>query len=303
MKNKTLHFAKVAVTSIAFFGFVAFAAASTWTAPTGTAPASDVAAPVNISSTAQTKAGELDVTNFYNWGTEFISGLTAIGAVWPGTTSTTPELYIKSPTAGVNAAIFGAGVGIRGSLGVTQNDGTTVTPATGGTFNTIYVQGQAVCLQNGADCPTGSGSGSSTVSHDTTLTGTGTTASPLSINIIHDSTLTGAGTVASPLSVAGSGSGGLTGIAHDASLQGTGTTANPLSVVGSSKLYEVDSTSCNAVSMQNSSTASDPTGYTGVEYFGSYTFPLRSVTSYKYCYISGSFVANTYMGYTFVSSY
>ncbi len=163
MKNKTAYFVKVAFTSVAFFGFVALATASTWTAPTGTAPASDVAAPINVGTTTQTKAGELDVTNFYNWGTEFISGLTAIGAVWPGTTSTTPEMYVKPASTSVNAAIFGGNVGIRGILGITQNDGTT-SFATG--FNTIQVQGVPVCLQNGDDCPTSSG-GSGTVSGTT----------------------------------------------------------------------------------------------------------------------------------------
>ena len=154
MKNKTLHFAKVAVTSVAFFGFVAFATATTWTAPTGTAPANNVSAPINVSSTAQTKAGELDVTNFYNWGTEFISGLTAIGAVWPGTASTTPPLYVGA-TSGTSA-VFGGGIGVRGSLGVTNPGGTLVSTTTPG-FDTIYVQSIPVCLQNGVDCPTATG--------------------------------------------------------------------------------------------------------------------------------------------------
>ena len=62
-------------------------------------------------------------------------------------------------------------------------------------------------------------------------------------------------------------------------------------------IYEVDHVSCDAVSQQDSSTASDPNGITGVEYFGTYVFPLRALTSYKYCYISSTFVPNTLIGY------
>ena len=239
MKNKTLHFAKVGFTSAAFFGFVAFAAASTWTAPGGTAPGSNVSAPVNIGSTAQTKAGELDVTNFYNWGTEFISGLTAIGATWPGTASTAPQVYVASPTSGASA-VFAGGIGVRGSIGVTQSGGTTVTPTAGGTYNTIYVQGVRVCLQNGVDCPSSSG-GLSAVSHDTSLSGSGTSASPLAVSIQHDSTLTGLGTAASPLSVVSSGSSGLSSVSHDSTLTGTGTSSSPLSAVNENTvgLYRV----------------------------------------------------------------
>ena len=288
MKNKTLHFAKVAVTSIAFFGFVAFAAASTWTAPTGTAPASDVAAPVNISSTAQTKAGELDVTNFYNWGTEFISGLTAIGAVWPGTTSTTPPLYVGA-TSGTSA-VFGGGVGIRGSLGVTNSGGTVVSTTTPG-FDTIYVQGIAVCLQNGVDCPSSSGSsGLSSVSHDTTLTGSGTSASPLSINIIHDSTLTGAGTAASPLSVVSSGgTGGLSSVSHDGTLSGSGTSGSPLSVTQGAALYKINPSCLEELEFTNTSF--------GIAVNASWTMTNMLTTSSTCTDFAEGTFSNTLVGY------
>lgn len=70
-----------------------------------------------------------------------------------------------------------------------------------------------------------------------------------------------------------------------------------VSVRNSVPMYRVDATSCNAVSAQNSSTASDTSGISGVRYFGSYTFPLFATTTYRFCYISGAFVQNTLLGY------
>jgi hypothetical protein len=74
----------------------------------------------------------------------------------------------------------------------------------------------------------GAGSGTN-VQHDTTLTGNGKAASPLSINAQHDTTLSGNGTVASPLTVLNAPAGS-TAVAVDGSLSGNGLTATPLSL-------------------------------------------------------------------------
>lgn len=71
-----------------------------------------------------------------------------------------------------------------------------------------------------------------TVAHDESLTGNGTVAVPLKINIQHDSTLVGLGTTASPLSVVLQP----INVIHDNTLAGNGTTGSPLSVVGSASL-------------------------------------------------------------------
>ncbi len=152
MKKNTMHFLKVGTASVAFFGITAVAfATGTWVAPTGTAPANNVAAPINVSSVAQVKPGMLDVTGFNNWGASFFSGAISAGSTWTGAGPV--QLYVKNMNAGVpnsGAAVFAGAVGIRGSLGITQNDGSTSTTAPG--FNTIYVQGQRVCLENGINC-------------------------------------------------------------------------------------------------------------------------------------------------------
>ncbi|MEI8130379.1 MAG: hypothetical protein WCG55_02645 [bacterium] len=181
---------------------------STWVAPTGAAPSNNVAAPINVSGTDQVKPGKLtvgtlpcpapinniwtptskltvngitDTAGFSNWGATFLSGLVSVGSTYTVTgTAKAPKLYVKAdPLVGTFsstnlpqiAALFGGNVAVRGTLGVTQNDG-SVLPSSGLTvssgYNTIYVQGIPVCLQNGSNCPTGLG---------TSTTGTTTTTS------------------------------------------------------------------------------------------------------------------------------
>jgi hypothetical protein len=91
------------------------------------------------------------------------------------------------------------------------------------------------------------GTNAKTVSTDATLTGNGTSGSPLSVaapglaSVTTDTTLTGAGTVGSPLSVAAPG---LASVTTDTTLTGSGTVGSPLSVAdpsaGGSKLMRVD---------------------------------------------------------------
>ena len=182
---------------------------SAWAPPTATAPAGNVAAPINVSGSAQQKYGKLtvgsipcptplvwtpvssltvngitDTDGFSNWGSTFLQGLVSIGGTFtlPATSlDQVPKLYVLADTAvstahprHQSAALFAGGVGIRGSLGIAQNDGNTVPTSMIG-YNTIYVQGIPVCLQNGSNCPT---SGTTT----TTTTGpSGWTASGTSL--------------------------------------------------------------------------------------------------------------------------
>ena len=326
-----------------------------WTAPGSTAPAGNVAAPINVSSTQQTKDGKLvlgnlpcpfpiggwtptskltvngttDTTGFSNWGASFLQGVVNVGAMWTRpapfpVAAKAPKLFVQADalvgTPGPTnlaqpAAQFSGSVGILGTLGIVQNNGTVASTSSAG-YNTIYVQGIPVCLKNGTDCPSASGAGIAVVVHDASLSGAGTSASPLSV--VGGGSLTGSGTTNHLAKWTGSGLGdsAVTESAGDMSVPGR-TTTDELFVGGATgsaailgtngsglatwlpkrAIYEVDAVSCNAVSMQNSSTASDPTGMTGVEYFGSYTFPLRALTSYKYCYISSTFVPNTLIGY------
>jgi hypothetical protein len=153
-------------------------AGGSWTAPSSAPTAGNVAAPINVSGSDQYKDGKLtlgtmpcplpaagwtpgskltvngvtDTNGFANWGSSFLQGFVSIGAKWTGTP--TPNLYVKNTSAtGGAAAVFGGGVGIRGNLGVAQNDGSIASTATGAGFNTIYVQSIPVCLENGTNCP------------------------------------------------------------------------------------------------------------------------------------------------------
>ena len=99
------------------------------------------------------------------------------GTTTTGSTSGTffPSLSVgANPPASLASAIFYAegrsffsGVlGVRGQVGVTQNDGTIVATSTPG-YNTIYVQGIPVCLMNGSNCPQGTKTGGTTESTGT----------------------------------------------------------------------------------------------------------------------------------------
>ncbi len=166
--------------------------ASSWTPPTSTAPAGNVTAPINVGSLDQQKDGHLtvgtipcptpiagwvpvskftvngitDTDGFSNWGATFLQGLVSIGSTFTVSgTAKVPKLYVKAdPLVGTysatnlpqSAALFAGSVGIRGSLGIAQNDGSTVPATSTSGYNTIYVQGIPVCLQNGSNCPTAS---------------------------------------------------------------------------------------------------------------------------------------------------
>ncbi len=82
-----------------------------WTGPTGTAPASNASAPINVSSTAQTKSGTLAASIFYDAddASYYVnpSGATSAlfsGKVGIGTTSPTAVLTVAPPAAETIAA-------------------------------------------------------------------------------------------------------------------------------------------------------------------------------------------------------
>lgn len=96
-----------------------------WTGPTGTAPASNTAAPINVSSTAQTKSGNLSAAIFYDADDTayYINPSNATsallsGRVGIGTTATTyGTLYIKQSSDvdenGIGIINSGGGRSIR----------------------------------------------------------------------------------------------------------------------------------------------------------------------------------------------
>ena len=172
---------------------------STWTGPSTTPPGGNVAAPLNVSGTPQYKPAKLtlglfpcpmpmtwtpgsmltvngitDTIGFSNWGASFLQGLTSVGATWtrpagfPAAVKQ-PKLFVKAdPLVGAPsptnlpqaAAQFAGNVDVLGSLGVVQGNGTVAsTTGAGAAFNQIYVQGVAVCLQNGVNCPASTGGG------------------------------------------------------------------------------------------------------------------------------------------------
>jgi len=120
----------------------------------------------------------------------------------------------------------------------------------------------------------GGSGGMNTVVHDTTLTGTGTTASPLSINVLHDDTLSGNGTLADPLTVLSGGTGGIriltaTGAVNDSNTTFT-FTAVPLLVVINGQEWAAGQTSGGVVVWTNvgtTVTTAFPVG-TGGSIFG-----------------------------------
>ncbi len=176
---------------------------STWTAPGSTplAPGGNVAAPVNVSGTAQWKPGKLtlgsvpcpmptsgwtpgsaltvngitDTTGFSNWGSTFLQGVTSIGAlsssIYTSASGTpAPMLYVDGPDsesvpAGYRfsraAAVFDGQVVVKGPFG--SNPTTTK--------HWLYVGGYPVCNQSGAGCPTSTGTGTTTGAGPWTVSG------------------------------------------------------------------------------------------------------------------------------------
>ena len=67
--------------SLLVFAIVLFAAASySWTGPTGTAPANNVSAPINVGTASQVKSGALSVNGLSVYGSQYISGNLGVGA-------------------------------------------------------------------------------------------------------------------------------------------------------------------------------------------------------------------------------
>lgn len=67
--------------SLLVFAIVLFAAASySWTGPTGTAPNSNVNAPINVGTASQVKSGALSVNGLSVYGSQYISGNLGVGA-------------------------------------------------------------------------------------------------------------------------------------------------------------------------------------------------------------------------------
>ena len=131
MKNKATQIIKTVLVVGTIFGFVGIASAySTWTPPTGTAPGSNVDAPINVGATSQGKAGPLGV------------GEAAISA--PGTSA---GLSFESNGA---AAVNGFT-----NWGASFFDG-NVTVSPGHTFT---VNGSPVCNAAGENCPPSTGGG------------------------------------------------------------------------------------------------------------------------------------------------
>ncbi|MDD5145933.1 MAG: hypothetical protein PHF44_03785 [Candidatus Pacebacteria bacterium] len=79
------------ITSVFVMSFLVGYSVLSWTGPTGTAPASNVSAPINVSSTAQTKSGSLTIPILYD--------------------SDNNIYYINSASTGT-AALFAGSVGI-----------------------------------------------------------------------------------------------------------------------------------------------------------------------------------------------
>ena len=66
--------------SLLVFAIVLFAAASySWTGPTGTAPNSNVDAPINVGTASQVKSGALSVNGLSVYGSQYISGTLGVG--------------------------------------------------------------------------------------------------------------------------------------------------------------------------------------------------------------------------------
>jgi len=66
--------------SLLVFAIVLFAAASySWTGPTGTAPANNVSAPINVGTASQVKSGALSVDGLSVYGSQYVSGHLGVG--------------------------------------------------------------------------------------------------------------------------------------------------------------------------------------------------------------------------------
>jgi hypothetical protein len=141
------------------------------------------------------------------------------------------EMSFRDDLLGAGAGVTSLN-GLAGALTLTPGNGISITPS--GSSIAIAFTG-------------GGGSGLTSVTHDVSLTGAGTGASPLaiangqvvrSLNGLHDAVTLAAGSnvtitpSGNTLTIAstGSGTGGLAAVSHDSTLAGEGTGASPLGV-------------------------------------------------------------------------
>jgi len=97
--------------SLLVFSIILFAAASySWTGPTGTAPNSNVSAPINVGATSQVKSGALSVNGLSVYGSQYIEGYLGIGA----SASSPWRIYAPGSSYGIYAEAT-TGQAIRGA--------------------------------------------------------------------------------------------------------------------------------------------------------------------------------------------
>ncbi|MEI8129891.1 MAG: hypothetical protein WCG55_00085 [bacterium] len=130
--------------------------------PPGVGAVSSIGVPVNAPTTQSGSTSSGTTTGGTGAGTTGGAGASGTGATPPAATLF-PAINIgANPTGSLASAmkvlyvqgtsVFAGGIGIRGQLGIAQNDGSTIPTSTPG-YNTIYVQGVPVCLRDGSNCP------------------------------------------------------------------------------------------------------------------------------------------------------
>jgi hypothetical protein len=163
-KEKIITIAKTALITASLFGFVGVAGAvGTWTLPSSTPPGGNVDAPINVSTASQTKNGALGLVGFANFGTSAFTGTAAF----------------NSAIAVGPAAVPGAGSSMLNVIGKSIFNGTV--QITGGAPGSGKVLTSDGAGNASWVTPTTGSTGMTSVVHDATLTGAGTTASPLSV--------------------------------------------------------------------------------------------------------------------------
>ncbi len=144
---------------------IVYTSGNPWMGPKNTPTDGNVDAPINVSATEQAKPGKLnigpcptpstptsqltvngitDTFGFSNWGATFLKGISALGTLWPTSTTTpAPMLYVAGPDASTppagykfprNAAVFNGTVSVMPPY-------------------KLYVNGYPVCTSDGTNCP------------------------------------------------------------------------------------------------------------------------------------------------------